>query len=429
MARKKKAGIGAVVNQQVKQVENHQDLVKNDVTVRLLDPKVLKEHPKNDDIFRRTEGQEFETLKESIKELGILVPVIVRKIAEDYQILAGHRRTRAAIELGIDKVPCRIMSVDDLDAELIMLQTNTKARKLNDMELARAIKREKEIYQEKIKRGDLTGKATEHIAKDMGMNSRKIERLDQLNKLIPEYQKLVEEGKIATGKAQEIALMSEEVQKALYNMMYESINSMKLAEIKEHRKNEEELKKQLELIKKENEDKERKIKELDKDLSEMVENLTRITKDKKSTEEEIEKAKSEVERAKKELEKAKKEAGENYLKELEEAKKKIKELENREPKVIEKEIVPEDYEELKKAKQELDKVKTELEVKEYKDLVKNKVLSNIDTLRNIIDNQVCILDELVEQVSKEDVKDIVTKLRYLETSISNVNRLVEKLNK
>lgn len=110
--------------------------------------------------FKIREGERLDELTESLKEQGILVPLIVRCHADtkgSYEILAGHHRHEAAKRAGIDKLPCIIKNVDDNVAALIVVASN-KQRGFSDMlpsEIAKALKLEYDALKCQGKRTDL----------------------------------------------------------------------------------------------------------------------------------------------------------------------------------------------------------------------------------------------------------------------------------
>lgn len=201
-------------------------------------------------LFRELTEKEMEELKSSIQEVGLLEPLVVTQEGENYKLISGHQRKKALMELGIEKVAVNIVNLQDEDKELALIHANIKQRKLNDMELARVIKAEKEIIQNKIKKGTLKnqGRAIKQVAENLDMSEDKAKRLDRLNLLIPELQKLVEQGKITTGKAQEIGLLDVETQKILYSSLKENIEKFSLEEIKKIKQQDET--KRLDLLKK-----------------------------------------------------------------------------------------------------------------------------------------------------------------------------------
>ena len=201
-------------------------------------------------LFRELTEREMEELKSSIQEVGLLEPLVVVQEGEKYKLISGHQRKIALEELGMDKVAVNIVNLQDEDEELALIHANIKQRKLNDMELARVIKAEKEIIQQKIKKGTLKnqGRAIEQVANNLEISKDKAKRLDRLNLLIPELQLLVEQGKITTGKAQEIGLLDVETQKILYSSLKENIEKFSLEEIKKIKQQDET--KRLDLLKK-----------------------------------------------------------------------------------------------------------------------------------------------------------------------------------
>lgn len=201
-------------------------------------------------LFRELTEKEMEELKSSIQEVGLLEPLVVVQEGELYKLISGHQRKKALEELGIEKVAVNIVNLQDEDEELALIHANIKQRKLNDMELARVIKAEKEIIQQKIKKGTLKnqGRAIEQVANNLEISKDKAKRLDRLNLLIPELQLLVEQGKITTGKAQEIGLLDVETQKILYSSLKENIEKFSLEEIKKIKQQDET--KRLDLLKK-----------------------------------------------------------------------------------------------------------------------------------------------------------------------------------
>lgn len=201
-------------------------------------------------LFRELTEKEMKELKSSIREVGLLEPLVVVQEGELYKLISGHQRKKALEELGIEKVAVNIVNLQDEDEELALIHANIKQRKLNDMELARVIKAEKEIIQQKIKKGTLKnqGRAIEQVANNLEISKDKAKRLDRLNLLIPELQLLVEQGKITTGKAQEIGLLDVETQKILYSSLKENIEKFSLEEIKKIKQQDET--KRLDLLKK-----------------------------------------------------------------------------------------------------------------------------------------------------------------------------------
>ncbi len=105
--------------EQKNEINNKQEIVH--LGIDLLDE--FKNH-----IFSAITQNKFEELKESIFRSGILMPIIVRKKGDRYEIIAGHNRVRACKELNILTIPAIIKDYDDDMAELIMIETNLAQR-------------------------------------------------------------------------------------------------------------------------------------------------------------------------------------------------------------------------------------------------------------------------------------------------------------
>jgi len=133
-----------------------------------------------------------EHLKElvaSIKEKGVLAPILARKIGEKYEIIAGERRFRAACQLKLDRVPVVIRDVDDKEALVLSIVENIQREELNAMEEAKA-------FQRLINEFSLTQDAiAQAVSKDRSTVSNTIRLLN----LPLEIQKVIASGKLSFG--------------------------------------------------------------------------------------------------------------------------------------------------------------------------------------------------------------------------------------
>ena len=118
-------------NRRVKVERKIEKMVKNKALLNgevvLLETEKLKPHPLNNEYFPRIKGEEWKFFVESIRKRGFFHTLVV---TEDGVILSGHERWRAAKEIGIEKVPCRIVKVDPSspEAESIILEANLAQR-------------------------------------------------------------------------------------------------------------------------------------------------------------------------------------------------------------------------------------------------------------------------------------------------------------
>jgi len=141
----------------------------------------LKPNPEN--FFRRLEGEEYEDFKSSVREFGVLEPIL---IDENGVILGGEQRWRAAIDLKIDQVPVRVISDPDEKKKLrILIHSNVRQRHLTPFEVLSALRRELEV----------TG-SMENVAKNVGLSKRSAYRYLPFDTLYPGLKALVNTGKV-----------------------------------------------------------------------------------------------------------------------------------------------------------------------------------------------------------------------------------------
>ncbi|WP_071461060.1 ParB/RepB/Spo0J family partition protein [Bacillus massilinigeriensis] len=131
----------------------------------------------------------IEELKLSIKEHGILQPIIVRKSIKGYEILAGERRFRAAKEAGLETVPAVVRSFSEQQMMELALLENLQREDLNPVEEGAAY----QMLMEKL------GITQEELAKRLGKSRPHIANHIRLLSLPPAIQKLISEGKITMG--------------------------------------------------------------------------------------------------------------------------------------------------------------------------------------------------------------------------------------
>lgn len=150
--------------------------------------------------------EKMEELKGSIKKHGIIQPIVVRKMANGYEIVAGERRLKAAKEIGLKKIPAIIKSINNEKSLEIALVENIQREDLNPVEQANAFKRltdEFNLTQQEL--AEVTGKSRALVTNTI-----------RLLKLNPEIQKNISEGKISFGHAKLLlSIEDEEVQRAV----------------------------------------------------------------------------------------------------------------------------------------------------------------------------------------------------------------------
>jgi ParB family transcriptional regulator, chromosome partitioning protein len=420
----------------------------------ILDVNLLKPHPLNKVYFDDIEGQAWQDFLESVETSGIIEPLIVTKnyvpeplkenemnvqiteLTEEelkncYVVVAGHQRLRAAKELGITKVPCEVHEYVDKDGITAndwilkeLIETNLRQRgkgNLNDMKSARCLLKLYEIYG--IRRGrpntnnnnngtekhDIMSqfddkKYQKYLADLLGISVRQLQRLYKLNNLIPELQQLVEEKKLTTTEAMQLALLDEEVQSKLYHALGDDINKMTAEQIKEIKE------------------------EAERDQRALLNKINELEKAYKAKELELKNKENEISQK------------ENLIKQYEAAielnKKRLKELEN---KTVEKvEVVPDSI------KQELERLKkAQVKAEEKFEETYNELLSlrrEYEKLKNskieIKDNKkikdtIKLLDEAhlkVMEIYPEDIKECDPEtLENFKIVLSNLSETIETI--
>lgn len=185
----------------------------------------FKGHP-----FKVKEDAEMEQLVESIKENGVLNPVIVRELEDgSFELISGNRRKRAAEIASMEKIPCIVRNLTDEEATILMVDSNLQREEILPSEKAFAYKMKMEAMNKQGQRTDLTSvpaeqklenKTTrEKIAKETGESSTNIQRYIRLTELIPEILNMVDEKKIAFRPAVEISYLKEDEQYTLLDAM------------------------------------------------------------------------------------------------------------------------------------------------------------------------------------------------------------------
>ena len=143
---------------------------------------------------RHFEQEALEELADSIREQGVLQPIVVRQIGDKYEIIAGERRWRATQIAGIEDIPAVIKKLDDQAAAAAALIENIQRENLNPLEESQALQR-------LIDEFDLTH---QEVAQAVGRSRTGVTNLLRLLELPEDVKKLVDEGKLSMGHARAI---------------------------------------------------------------------------------------------------------------------------------------------------------------------------------------------------------------------------------
>ncbi len=186
--------------------------------------------------FKIIDDEKMADMVESIKEYGVLTPIIVRAKDDKYEIISGHRRKYACIKAGVRKIPAIIKELTDDDATLLMVDSNIQREEILPSEKAFAYKMKLDAMKRQGKRTDLTSsqvgtklRADEQLAEEMGESRNQIQRFIRLTNLIKDLLEMVDEKKIPFNTAVELSYLIESEQEILYSAIdkYETIPSMK----------------------------------------------------------------------------------------------------------------------------------------------------------------------------------------------------------
>lgn len=186
------------------------ETIKN-INIDLLIP--FENHP-----FKKRDGIENEELTESIKENGLLEPIIVRSFsAGTFEIISGHRRVEVCKELGIQTIPAIVRDMTKDEAVIAMVDSNLQREHLLPSEKAFAYKMKLEAmkHQGKATSRQLVGKLESADKISESESGRQVQRYIRLTHLIPELLKLVDEERIAFTPAVELSYLPENEQKIL----------------------------------------------------------------------------------------------------------------------------------------------------------------------------------------------------------------------
>lgn len=174
--------------------------------------------------YKVLDNKEMEALTESVKEQGVLSPLIVRPLENgEYEIVSGHRRLHAAAKAGLTEVPALIYPLDRNEAILAVVDSNLHREHILPSEKAFSYKLKMEALKQQGKR-TLSQVATKtdtaaEIGKETGESRDQIFRYIRLTCLIPELLDMVDEGKIALTPAVELSYLSEKEQRDLLDAM------------------------------------------------------------------------------------------------------------------------------------------------------------------------------------------------------------------
>ena len=205
--------------------------------------------------FRLYEGERLDDMVESVREHGILIPVIVQKVADGYEMLAGHNRWNATKIVGIKDIPAIIKeNLTEREAYVYVIETNMLQRSFDELlpsEKAAVLAERYEKVMCQGRRNDILeeiaklngvdapetcghnvhkSKSRDAVGEDYGMTGRNIARYMRLNQTTDQIKKMVDEGTMTMVTAVELSYLSEEEQKQVCTVLDENGGKIKNAQ-------------------------------------------------------------------------------------------------------------------------------------------------------------------------------------------------------
>ena len=181
----------------------------------------FKDHP-----YKVLDNDEMNSLIESVQQQGIMTPLIVRPLegtTDEYEIISGHRRFRAAQKAGLAEVPAFIRPVSRDEAAIMLVDSNLHREHILPSEKAYAYKLKLEAMSRQGYRSDLTSnqvgrrlETADIIAEQSDESKTQIRRYIRLTKLIPDILKMVDEQRIAFSVGVELSYLTENEQQDLF---------------------------------------------------------------------------------------------------------------------------------------------------------------------------------------------------------------------
>jgi len=181
----------------------------------------FREHP-----YQVLDNEEMNSLIDSVQKQGIMTPLIVRPLegtTDEYEIISGHRRFRAAQKTGLAEVPAFIRPVSRDEAAIMVVDSNLHREHILPSEKAFAYKMKLEAMKRQGERSDLTStqvvskfRTSEIVGEQNGESREQVRRYIRLTKLIPDILKMVDEQRIAFSVGVELSYLTEYEQKDLF---------------------------------------------------------------------------------------------------------------------------------------------------------------------------------------------------------------------
>lgn len=206
------------------EAERADDQREKVVQLKLSELSDFKDHP-----FHVLDDEQMDKTVESIREFGVLVPILVRPIENGYEIVSGHRRRRASELAGLDTIPAIVRDMTDDEAIIVMVDSNLQREQILPSEKAFAYKMKLEAMKRQGLRTDLTSshvgmklqrrQSLDDVGEASGDSRNTVHRYIRLTNLHPDLLTNVDERHIGLSPAVELSYLTEEQQQMVLSAM------------------------------------------------------------------------------------------------------------------------------------------------------------------------------------------------------------------
>lgn len=179
--------------------------------------------------YRVLDDEDMQNLMESIKDRGVITPVMVRKKDDGrYEMISGHRRKHASERLGLETLRCEVVEVSRDEAIILMVDSNAQRSVILPCDKGRAYKMKLEAIKRQGQRTDLTSRpvgeklSVAELAEDAEDSERQIHRYIRLTYLVDELQDFVDKGQMKMRPAVELSYLDEETQRDIVDRIDET---------------------------------------------------------------------------------------------------------------------------------------------------------------------------------------------------------------
>ena len=194
------------------------------VEIDLSEISSFKKHP-----FKVIDDEKMEDLVESIRENGVLTPVLVRPTSDDrYEMISGHRRMHAAQLAGLTKIPAMVREMTEDEATILMVDSNIQREELLPSEKAFAFKMKMDAMSRQGMRTDLTSRqvgeklSAAEVGENSGVSARQVQRFIRLTELNPKLLAMVDEKRIPFTIGVELSYLDKDVQKIVHQYILDN---------------------------------------------------------------------------------------------------------------------------------------------------------------------------------------------------------------